>query len=77
MSRDFRRIASDAEHAADIRREIEEARTPADQLTLMRNYLVEFDRSSSRYPELDCERTKRLRAELVEEIERLERINAN
>jgi len=66
---------ADAEHAADIRREIEEARTPADQLTLMRGYLAEFDRSSARYPELDCDRTKRLRAELVEEIERLEQLN--
>jgi hypothetical protein len=68
---------ADPEHAADIRREIEEARTPADQLTLMRGYLIEFDRSSARFPELDCDRTRRLRAELVAEIERLERINAN
>lgn len=67
----------DPEHAADVRREIEEARTPADQLTLMRGYLVEFDRSSARFPELDCDRTRRLRAEIVEEIARLEQINTN
>lgn len=68
---------SDAEHAADVRAEIENARTPADQLTLMRGYLVEFDRSSARFPELDCDRTRRLRADLVAEIEALERTNSN
>ncbi len=68
---------ADAEHAADIRAEIERARTPADQLTLMRNYLTEFDRIGARFPELDCDRTRRLRAELVAEIEALERANSN
>lgn len=63
----------DAEHAADVRAEIEAARTPASRLALMRGYLVEFDRSSARFPELDCARTRRLRAELVAEIEALER----
>ena len=68
---------ADAEHAADIRAEIENARTPADQLTLMRGYLAEFDRIGARFPELDCDRTKRLRAEIVKEIARLEQINTN
>lgn len=68
---------ADAEHAADVRAELERAKTPADQLTLMRGYLVEFDRIGARFPELDCDRSRRMRAELVEEIERLERINAN
>lgn len=66
---------ADAEHAADIRREIEEARTPADQLTLMRGYLVEFDRIGARFPELDSDKSRRMRAELVAEIERLEQLN--
>ena len=68
---------ADAEHAADIRAEIERAKTPADQLTLMRGYLVEFDRIGARFPELECDRTRRLRAEIVEEIARLEQINTN
>lgn len=68
---------ADAEHAADIRAEMERARTPADQLTLMRGYLVEFDRIGARFPELECDRTRRLRAEIVEEIARLEQINTN
>lgn len=66
---------ADAEHAADIRAEIERARTPADQLTLMRNYLTEFDRIGARFPELDCDRSRRMRAEIVEEIARLEQLN--
>ena len=68
---------ADAEHAADIRAEIERAKTPADQLTLMRKYLVEFDRIGARFPELECDRTRRLRAEIVAEIARLEQINTN
>lgn len=68
---------ADAEHAADIRAEMERARTPADQLTLMRGYLIEFDRIGARFPELDCDRTRRLRAEIVAEIQRLEQINTN
>ena len=66
---------ADAEHAADIRAEIERARTPADQLTLMRKYLDDFDRIGQRFPELECDRTRRLRAEIVEEIARLEQLN--
>jgi hypothetical protein len=76
MNRNPRHLA-DAEHAAQIRAEMEAAKTPSDQLSQMRGYLVEFDRSSARFPELDCARTHRLRAELVAEIERLERIAAN
>ena len=68
---------ADPEHAADIRAEIERARTPADQLTIMRGYLVEFDRIGARFPELECDRTRRLRAEIVAEIARLEQINTN
>jgi hypothetical protein len=66
---------ADPEHAAAVRAEIENARTPADQLTLMRNYLTEFDRIGARFPELDCDRSRRMRAELVEEIARLEQLN--
>lgn len=68
---------ADAEHAAEIRAELEREKPSSEQLTLLRGYLVEFDRSSARFPELDCDRTRRLRAELVAEIERLEQINAN
>ena len=68
---------ADAEHAADIRAEIERARTPADMLTLMRKYLEDFDRIGARFPELECDRTRRLRAEIVAEIARLEQINTN
>jgi hypothetical protein len=67
----------DAEYAADIRAELEREKPSNEQLALLRGYLVEFDRSSARFPELDCDRTRRLRAELVAEIERLEQINAN
>ena len=65
----------DPEHAASIRAEIEAARTSADMLTLMRNYLDDFDRIGARFPELDCDRSRRMRAELVEEIARLEKLN--
>lgn len=68
---------ADAEYAAEIRAELERAKPASQQLTLMRGYLAEFDRSTARFPELDCSRTRRLRAEIVAEIERLERINAN
>ena len=66
---------ADPEHAATIRAEIEAARTPADMLTLMRKYLADFDRIGARFPELECDRTRRLRAEIVEEIARLEQLN--
>lgn len=68
---------ADAEHAAAIRSEMEAAKTPADQLTLWRGYLAEFDRIAARFPETAGPKSDRLRAELVEEIERLERANAN
>jgi hypothetical protein len=61
--------------AAFIRSEIEAAQTPADMLALMRGYLVEFDRSAARFPELDCDKSRQVRAELVEEIARLEQLN--
>jgi len=54
---------------------MEAARTPADQLALMRFYLIEFDRASERFPELDCDKSRQVRAELVEEIARLEQLN--
>lgn len=68
---------ADAEYAAEIRAEIDAARTPSDMLGLMKNYLTEFDRIGARFPELDSDKSRRMRAELVAEIERLERINAN
>lgn len=68
---------TDAEHTAEILAEIESARTSADQLALMRQYLVELDDASARFPDLDSDMTIQLRAELVEEIERLEKINTN
>ena len=68
---------ADPEYSAAIKAEIEAARTPADMLTLMRRYLSEFDRIGARFPELDCDRSRRMRAELVAEIQRLEKINTN
>jgi hypothetical protein len=66
---------TDAEHTAELRAEMEAAGTPADQLALMRFYLIEFDRASERFPELDCDKSRQVRAELVEEIARLEHLN--
>jgi len=68
---------ADPEHAASIRAELEREKPANEQLALLRGHLIEFDRSAARFPELDCDRTRRLRAELVAEIERLEQINAN
>ena len=71
------RRLTDAEHTAEIFAEIERARTIADQLALMRQYLVELDDVSARFPALDSDVTMQLRAELVAEIQRLEKINTN
>jgi hypothetical protein len=68
---------ADAEHAADIRAELEREKPANEQLALLRGHLIEFDRSAARFPELDCDRTRRIRAELVAEIEALERANSN
>ena len=49
----------------------------APTLAQLRGELAALDKMLLRFPETACEKSDRLRAELVEEVERLERVGAN